>query len=181
MSDTFQILTKRLVDGKVVEEKIITDVLIKEVKSIKDLGFNHKEQIDIVTSCQDSLLEAQSNSLFEEIEACPKCQGKLKFAGKVQSLFHSVFSDHKIPVKRRKCCNKECGWTSVPSINSLFGTSSHPDLSKLQTETAANSTYRSSQKILNAMSYYERKVNNHKHLHRIIESVGNYISDLTPL
>lgn len=177
MTETFQILTKRLVDGKVVEEIIITDQPINEVKSIEDLGFTHKEQIDIISGCQDSLLKAQSESLFEDIEVCPKCQGKLKFAGKVESLFHSVFSDHKVPVKRRKCCNKECGWTSVPSIGSLFRTNSHPDLSKLQTETAANSTYRSSQKILNAMSYYERKVNNHKHLHRIVEAVGNYISE----
>ena len=117
----------------------------------------------------------QSAGLYEEIEQCPKCQGKLKFSGTVKSLFHSVFSDHKIPVKRRKCCNKDCGWTSVPSIASLFKTNAHPDLSKLQSEMSAKYTYRHAQKIVNAMSYYSRKVNNHNHLHDIVETVGNYV------
>ena len=40
---------------------------------------------------------------------------------------------------------------------------------------SANYTYRHAQKILNAMSYYERKVNNHNHLHDVVETVGNYI------
>lgn len=175
MVDTIQIIAKHIVDGKVVEESILLDKEVVHVNSIEDLGFKHKEQIDLISSCQESLLKAQSTELYEDIDTCPKCKGKLKFAGTVKSLFHSVFSDHKVPVKRRKCCNKDCGWTSVPSIASLFKTNSHPDLSKLQTEMSANYTYRHAQNIMNAMSYYTRKVNNHNHLHDIVEIVGNYI------
>ena len=175
MNGTLQIIAKIIVDGKVVEETILLDKLVDKVSSIDELGFNHKEQIDLISGCQDSLLKAQSTDLYEEIDSCPKCQGKLKFAGTVKSLFHSVFSDHKVPVKRRKCCNKDCGWTSVPSISSLFKTNAHPDLSKLQTEMSANYTYRHAQRIMNAMSYYTRKVNNHNHLHDVVETVGNYI------
>lgn len=175
MAEALQIIAKHIVDGKIVEETILLDKVVDKVSSIEALGFSHKEQIDLISSCQDSLLKAQSTGLFDDIERCPKCQSKLKFAGTVKSLFHSVFSDHKVPVKRRKCCNKDCGWTSVPSISSLFQTNSHPDLSKLQAEMSANYTYRHAQKIMNTMSYYTRKVNNHNHLHDVVETVGNYI------
>ena len=176
MAETLQIITKRLVDGKTVEEVVVLEKVLAKVQSIAELGYNHKEQIDILTGCQESLLKAQSVDFYEVIDSCPKCQSKLKFAGTVKSVFHSVFSDHKIPVKRQKCCNKNCGWTSVPSISSLFKTNSHPDLSKLQTEMSAHYTYRHAQKILNTMSYHARKVNNHNHLHEVIETIGNYMS-----
>ncbi len=95
------------------------------------------------------MLKSQSTELFDNIDECAKCKSKLKFAGNVKSSFHSVFTDHKVPVKRKKCCNKNCGWTSVPSIASLFNTNTHPDLSKLQTEMSAKYTYRHAQDIMN--------------------------------
>lgn len=177
MSDTIEIIAKRIVDGDVVEEIIVSKTSVTKVTSIDDLGFNHQQQIDLLKGCQESLLKFQADNLYADITSCPKCNSKLKFAGSVLSQFHSVFSDHKVPVKRKKCCNKDCGWTSVPSISSLFNTNVHPDLSKLQTEMSAQYSYRSAEKIMNAMSYYSRKVNNHKHLHRTVETVGNYISD----
>lgn len=175
MTETLQIVSKRLVDGKVVEEIVVSEKAVEEVHSIDKLGYNHKEQVELIAGCQESLLKMQTSGLCEDIDICPKCKSKLKFAGSVKSLFHSVFSDHKISLRRRKCCNQNCGWTSVPSISSLFKTNVHPDLSKLQTEMSACYTYRQAQKILNTMSYYSRKVNNHNHLHDIVETVGNYI------
>lgn len=177
MKDQIRITVSHLVDGKVVENKVIVDQVVRKVNNIFELGFNHKQQINIINVCQEGLLKIQSGYLEENIEICPKCNSKLKYAGKVQSHFHSVFTDHKISVKRKKCCNSECGWTSVPSINSLFKTNIHPDLSKIQVETACNHTYRETQKIVNSYSYYSRKVNNHEHIYRTVEIVGNYISN----
>ena len=91
-----------------------------QVKSIAELGFNHQQQMDILKGCQDGLLKAQSASLKDDIPKCPECGSKMKLAGSIASHFHSVFTDHKVPVKRQKCCNKNCGWTNVPSISSLF-------------------------------------------------------------
>lgn len=177
MENNIQIIAKHIENGKVIEETILIDRAVDKVTSIDQLGFNHKQQVELLKKGQDALLKAQATMLYTDLEVCPKCKTKLKFAGQVFSEFHSVFSDHKVAVRRRKCCNKDCGWTSVPSVSSLFNTNVHPDLSKLQTEMACNHTYREAEQIINAMSYYERKVNNHKHIHRTVEVVGNYISD----
>lgn len=177
MNDQIRIIVEHIRDGQVAESSIVLEQTVNQVESIADLGFNHQHQMDILKGCQDGLLKAQSTWLKENISQCPQCGSKLKFAGSIASHFHSVFTDHKVFAKRQKCCNKECGWTSVPSISSLFNTNSHPDLSKLQTEMACNHTYREAEKLMNAHSYYTRKINNHDHIHNIVEIVGNYISE----
>jgi len=177
MDNGIQITAKQVVNGEVTEEVILVNHSVTKVTSIDQLGFTHLEQIELLRNCQESLLKAQSHSLQSEQSVCPKCDTRLKFAGSVLSEFHSVFTDHKVSVRRKKCCNKACGWTSVPSISSLFNTNVHPDLAKLQTEMACNHTYRESEKIMTAMSGHLRKVNNHKHIHRTVELVGNYISE----
>jgi len=176
MVDQIRITVEHIVDGNTKEETVVLDKEVESVSSISDLGLNHQQQIDLMKQCQDALLKIQSKDLQSDIKYCPKCGTKLKLAGNVFSEFHAIFSDHKVSVKRKKCCNKSCGWTNVPSIGALFGTNCHPDLSKLQTEMACNNTYRESEKIMNAISYYSRKVNNHIHIHRTVETVGNYIS-----
>lgn len=176
MVDTIRITVEHMVDGNIDEQTVILDETVKIVNSISELGFNHKQQVDIIRKCQDALLKIQSKELKSNINVFPKCCTPMKLAGNVFSEFHSVFSDHKVSVKRKKCCNKDCGFTDVPSISALFGTNCHPDLSKLQTEMACNHTYREAERIMNAQSYYIRKVNNHKHIYRVVETVGNYMS-----
>ena len=177
MANQIRITVEHLFDKQVINSSVILDQAVKQAKSISDLGFNHEQQINILKDCQEVLLKIQSTLLKEDITQCSKCGGTLKFAGSTQSNFHSVFTDHKIAVKRQKCCNKKCGWTSVPSISSLFSTNSHPDLSKLQTEMACNHTYREAERIMDAHSYYPRKINNHDRIHKVVAIVGNYISD----
>ena len=176
MSKQIRIVVEYTEDDQICNREIITEKKVKEISSISELGFCHKEQIDILQSCQDELLKAQSYSLKEKISSCPRCGVKLKLAGTIKSHFYSVFTDHKVSVRRQKCCNPDCGWTSVPSISSLFNTNVHPDLAKLQVETACNHTYRESQDLMDSHSYYQRKVNNHEHIYRTVETVGNYIS-----
>lgn len=176
MKNQIRITVEHLVNGKIIETNVTLEQTVSKPKNISELGFNHQQQINIIKGCQESFLKAQSKFLEEDIERCPKCGSKLMYVGSVSSHFHSVFTDHKIPVKRKKCCNTKCNWFSIPSISSLFETNVHPDLSKLQTETACNHTYREAQNIMNAHSYYPRKANNHEHIYRIVEVVGNYIS-----
>ncbi len=42
---------------------------------------------------------------------------------------------------------------------------------------ACNHTYREAENLMNAYSYYSRKINNHDHIHNIVEIIGNYISE----
>jgi hypothetical protein len=177
MLNQVRIKVEHVVDGKIITTNVVVEQAVNKVGNIAELGFNHQQQINILKGCQDGLLKIQEEFLEEEIECCPNCGSKLKYAGKIASHFHSVFTDHKVAIKRKKCCNGKCGWTSVPSVSSLFKTNSHPDLSKLQTETACNHAYREAERLMNAQSYYPRKVNNHEHIYRTVEIVGNYISD----
>ena len=190
MTDQIRITVEHLIDGVANTKTVVVNKSVEKVASIAELGFNHQQQIELIKGCQNALLKIQSKHLQSDLEFCPKCNTKLKLAGQTQSLFYSIFTNHKVSVKRKKCCNKDCGWTNVPSISTLFNTNVHPDLSKLQTEMACNHTYREAQDIMNAMSYYTRKVNNHERIYRTVGIVGNYISihqikdipdDITPV
>ena len=97
-----------------------------------ELGFRHSEQIELLRQIEQKLLNMQSIFLKDDLSACPKCSGKLYKSGYVKSDFHSVFTDHKVAISRQVC--KVCKWTNTPSIRSLFGDASHPDLVKIQTE-----------------------------------------------
>ena len=167
MDHRVRIIIEHVIDGKAIARKVFIDKDIKEITSISELGFNHQEQIDILKHCQSELLSAQSNMLKKNIpNNCPHCDSKLNSSGITYSHFHAIFTDHKIAVKRQRCTNKNCGWTSVPSIRSLFGSNMHPDLLKLHAEKSQSQSYRDAQLELNRLSYYPRKVNNHQRLYR---------------
>ena len=63
-------------------------------KVIVDKGA--QKQINIIKGWQEGLLKIQSEYLEENVEICPKRNSKLKYSGKVQPHFHSIFTDHKI-------------------------------------------------------------------------------------
>ena len=125
--------------GKFINNEIIVSGEIKIPKEIIDLGLRHADQIEILQKIQDSLLNKQSEYLKEDINYCPKCGNKLHKNGINKCSFNSVFTDHKVPVNRQLCGN--CQWSSVPSINSLFGCHMHPDLIKIQCEEASRQSY----------------------------------------
>jgi hypothetical protein len=135
----------------------------------------HSEQIDLLRQIEQQLLDKQSIYLKEELSNCPKCSGKLYKSGYVKSDFHAVFTDHKVSTSRQVC--KLCNWTSTPSVRSLFGNASHPDLVKIQTELGANHTFREAQKLMNLFSNTQRSTNNHNTIKHITETVGQDLSD----
>lgn len=161
-------------EGRFINKDIIISGEIKEPKEILDLGLRHKEQIEILQKIQDSILNKQSEYLKEDINYCPQCGNKLHKNGINKCSFNSVFTDHKVPVHRQICGN--CKWSSVPSINSLFGSHMHPDLIKLQCEEASKQSYTKAKLSLNLKACKTRKVNSTMTIHGVVETVGNYIS-----
>ncbi len=161
-------------EGKFIDNDIIISSKIQEPKIILELGLRHNEQIEILQKIQDSILNKQSEYLKEDINYCPKCGNKLHKNGINKCSFNSVFTDHKVPVHRQICGN--CKWSSVPSINSLFGSHMHPDLIKLQCEEASKQSYSKAKLSLNLKACKTRKVNSTMTIHGVVETVGNYIS-----
>lgn len=176
MTQQIRIIIESLNDaGDVIGKEIIATKSVVKPNSIIDLGFRHSEQIDLLRHIQQNLLDKQSNYFKEELASCPKCNGKLYKSGYVKSDFHAVFTDHKVTARRQIC--KLCKWTSIPSVRSLFGDASHPDLIKIQTELGANHTFREAQKLMNLFSNTERSTNSHDRIKRITETVGNNLAD----
>ena len=160
--------------GKFINNEIIVSGEITIPKEIIDLGLRHSDQIEILQRIQDNLLNKQSEYLKEDINYCPKCGNKLHKNGINKCSFNSIFTDHKVPVHRQLCGN--CNWSSVPSINSLFGYHMHPDLIKMQCEEASRQSYSKAKYSLNLKSCKNRKVNSTMTIHGVAEAVGNYIS-----
>ena len=48
-----EIVVRKVENGKVITEKKIKEVEVKKAATILDLGFRHKEQIDIIGSIQE--------------------------------------------------------------------------------------------------------------------------------
>lgn len=161
--------------GRFVNDEIILASEIKQPKEITDLGLRHTQQIELLQRIQDNILNKQSEYLIKDINYCPKCGNKLRKNGINKCSFNAVFTDHKVPVYRQLCGN--CKWSSVPSIDSLFGTHMHPDLIKMQCEEASKQSYSKARDSLNRKVCKERKVNSTMTIHGVIESVGNYISE----
>ena len=171
MTHQIRVIVESINDaGDVISKEIVMTKSIIKPDHIIDLGLRHSEQIDLLRHIQQKLLDKQSVFLKEHLSVCQKCSGKLYKSGTVKSDFHSVFTDHKVAISRQVC--KLCKWTNTPSVRSLFGDASHPDLVKIQTELGANHTFREAQKLMNLFSNTERSTNSHDRIKRITETVG---------
>ena len=72
----FEIIVRKKEKGEVISEKLIREVAIKRAETILELGFRHKEQIQIIGAIQDEYLPMQVEKISEKYQNCPKCQGK---------------------------------------------------------------------------------------------------------
>ena len=175
MAQQIRVTVESLDDtGCVISKDVVMTKVIVKPDHIVELGLRHAEQVDLLKHVQQKLLDHQSTFLKDDFSVCPKCSGKLHKRGSVKSDFHAIFTDHKIAVGRKVC--KSCGWTSIPSIRSLFGDASHPDLIKIQAELGANHTFRQAQKLMNLFSDMQRSINSHDRIKRITEAVGDNIA-----
>jgi hypothetical protein len=149
---------------------------VKAPASILELGLRHEEQISLLSKVQNSILAEQSKLIDPGFDVCPKCGARLSKLGFTQSNFHAVFSDHKVGIQKHQCRNPECHWQSAPTTTSVFGTSIHPDLAKLQCEQGAFYSYREAQTNLEKLTVSRRCVNNHTKIRQITDAVGEVLA-----
>ncbi|MEO0804184.1 MAG: ISKra4 family transposase [Cyanobacteria bacterium J06642_2] len=157
---------------EVVQRDTLKTYDVKTPVSILDLGLRHEEQISLLEKVQNSVLAAQSKLIDPGYNHCPRCGQKLNKKGFTKSQFHAVFTDHKVGIQKHKCSNPDCNWQSTPSTSSVFGTSVHPDLAKLQCEQGALHSYRKAQSNLEKLTVHRRSVNNHTNIQEIANQVG---------
>jgi len=175
MSQTFKVIVKiHNEDGSVANRTEVASHKLTAPEHIKNLGLTHTEQIDLLQNVIDSLLPNQV-MLIEEPEICPKCGKRTRKNGIFSSHFHSVYTDHKIDLRRRTC---SCGWKNKYNVEGKFGSPSHPDLLKMQCEFGAEHSFKKAEEILASKNGRNRPVNNHMHIMRLVDKVGTTLSDL---
>jgi hypothetical protein len=168
------------------QEVVTRDTLktyeVKPPESILELGLRHAEQISLLGKVQDAILAVQAPLIDPGHDVCPRCGDKLKKKGFTPSNFHAVFTDHKVSLQKHQCHNADCHWQSAPTTTSVFGTSIHPDLAKLQCEQGALYSYREAQTNLEKLTVHRRRVNNHTRIRQITDNVGAVLGEenLTP-
>ena len=155
----------------VSERAVVIEKEIKSPKNLMELGLTHIEQINLLQKCQDTLLKNQAEFLKPPSDKCPHCSHKLGKGSYQESDFHSVFTDHRVKIKRLKCPN--CKRYVIPSVQSLFGSAIHPDLAKMQCELSSNHSYPETTAILTTLACGYRKINNYDRIRHNVSRVGH--------
>jgi len=107
----------------------------------------------------------------------PHCEDKkLSKFGKLSSVYHDVFTDHKISTVRKRCL--QCKYEPATSLKKLLGGFLSGNLLKLQSEIGANHTYRETEKLLASFCTNTRSINNHDRIKHTVEGVGKQIGEL---
>ena len=68
----FEIIVRKKEKSEVVSEKLIKEVEIKRAETILELGFRHKEQIEIIGAIQDEYLPMQVEKNIRKISKLSK-------------------------------------------------------------------------------------------------------------
>ena len=171
----FKIIVRKKEKGKIVSEKLIKKVAIKRVETILELDFRHKEQIDIIGAIQDEYLSMQVEKISEKYQNCPKCGGKTKKNGMKYTDYHSSLSDHKLRIQGYAC---RCGWQKRPTIHGEYGTSVHPDLTKMQGMLGAKMPYKEVEETLEKLNCQKRSANNHVKIADCTNMIGGILSKI---
>ena len=168
-----EIIVRKIEKEKVISEKLIKEVEVKMAKTILDLGFRHKEQLEIIGSIQEEYIPLQASKLSNKYEKCEKCGGKTRKDGMHYSNYHSSLSDHKLKMQGHAC---KCGWRKKPSIHGEYGTNVHPDLIKMQAVLGSKMPYKEAEETLGKFSCQRRSVNNHVKIAEATNTVGSILN-----
>jgi predicted DNA binding protein len=159
--------------GKVIESRVLREDKIKRPTTLKEFGYLHSEQIQLLQGIQDFKLLYETKLINEEV-LCPNCHRKTSARGTRKSNFHAVFTDHKISIQRRRC---PCGWSSPDSVEGIYGSSMHPDLVEKQVIQGAENSYRQASRQLNAESKNHRRINNDDRIRRTIADIASILEE----
>ena len=157
---------------EMIESEVIKDDGVTKPEQLKDLGYRHSEQIQLLQSLQDFKLRHQS--VLCNDEPCPKCGKKSQKSGIQKSKFHAVLTDHEVSIQRKKC---SCGWGSPCTVEAIYGSSTHPDLLEKQAIQGAENSYRQASKNLGAESGSKRSVNSIESLRKGTKKVAQVVGD----
>jgi hypothetical protein len=163
--------------GEILNKEIIEDKVIEPPKQIEDLGYDHQQQMMLLQHIQDSFLSAQS-TIYNLPDKCGSCGCEMRNYGSHVSKFNSVFSDHKISLSKRRCCNQDCRKVIVTTVQGLFGDHRHPDLVEMQTLLSSKDSFVGAQKTLEIKNKKHRPVNGQLNIKRFIERVGEALHDI---
>jgi hypothetical protein len=163
--------------NKIINKTTVDSFDIHKPESITEVGLRHREQITLLKRIQQKVVDEQYLIMSDEPKKCPKCKVMLNKNGYKQSDFHAVFSDHKIKVQKHTC--PICHESQVPSIKSLFGTSIHPDLYKLQCEMGSAFSFYKSECQLANLCQEKREINNHQRIKRTVNVVGEALFNIS--
>ena len=156
---------------EVIETWLVREDAVEKPKTLNELGYLHEEQIEILKSLQDFKIKHES-VLLNQDNTCPKCQLKVSSHGSRISNFHAALTDHKVKIKRTIC---QCGWRSSSTIESIYGSSLHPDLLEKQAVQGAENSYRHASRNLNAESQSTRPINNDDRIRRSVAKVAEVV------
>ena len=159
--------------GEVVESELLRTDEIKRPTTLKEFGYLHSEQIQLLKSIQDFKLMYETKLINEETP-CPNCGRKTSSRGTRKSNFHAALTDHKVSIQRRRC---QCGWGSPDSVEGIYGSSLHPDLVEKQVIQGAENSYRQASRQLNAESKSNRSINNDDRIRHNVTGVAKIIED----
>ena len=159
--------------GKILTSTIISTEIVEKAATLKELGYLHVEQINLIRKIQDFKISHQI--LLNAPKTCFICNSKTQKMGKFESTFHSALTDHRIAVQRMHC---KCGWYSPASIEGIFGTNVHPDLLKKQALQGSKESFEKAAVSLDAESASSRKINNHSQIMRAVERVADTLEPI---
>jgi len=157
--------------NKILSEEILREDEIKKPKLLKDLGYLHLEQIELLSKIQDFKISHQVKLINNDI-VCPKCKGKIRGQGRYKSNLHTIFTDHVVDIKRITC---NCGCNLPYTVEGIFGSKTHPDLLKRQVELGAQQSYEKTARELNYNSHSKRAINNHSNIHKAVKRVADIL------
>jgi len=156
---------------EVISEKVLREDELKKPGCLKDLGYLHLEQIDLLSRIQDFKIGHQVK-LINSDKSCPKCNGKIRAQGRYKSNLHTIFTDHVVDIKRISC---HCGCKLPYTVEGMFGSKLHPDLLKRQVELGSCQSYEKTAKELNYNSHIKRPINNHSNVHKAVKKVADIL------
>jgi hypothetical protein len=173
MSESIRIVVQHYETStnKVLSEEVLREDGIRKPEALKELGYLHLEQIDLLSKIQDFKITHQIK-LINNNQTCPKCNGRIRGQGRYKSSVHTIFTDHVVDIKRISC---NCGCNLPYTIEGIFGSKTHPDLLKRQVELGSQQSYEKTSRELNYNSLTKRSINNHSNVHKAVKKVADIL------
>lgn len=159
--------------GKTIEGAVLREEALSKATTLKELGYLHVDQIDLLKKAQDFKVKHQI--ILNRLAQCPLCGEKTTKGSYFKSKFHAALTDHEVTIQRTRC---KCGWVSRTSVEGIYGSAIHPDLLEKQVLQGAKESYEKSEQSLNAESAQKRSINSHSQVYKSVKRVGEQLESI---